>query len=191
MPDDAEIEVYFDSLAEMFSEYGITKDSGNVVDVRHILLVPEGGTTDDTGATTYSEEEWEACRLNAEDLLKTWKDGDATEASFAELANTYSADPGSNTNGGLYPEITPESAYVEPFLNWCMDPANVVGATGIVKTEFGYHIMFMSAAEPQWMYYAKSQYISDRTTELVETGVEKHPIEIENDKICLMELALV
>lgn len=37
----------------------------------------------------------------AQDILDEWKAGDATEDSFAALANEYSQDPGSNTTGGL------------------------------------------------------------------------------------------
>ena len=48
----------------------------------------------------------DAAKQKAEDLLAQWKAGDATEDSFAELANENSADSGSNTNGGLYSQST-------------------------------------------------------------------------------------
>lgn len=186
LPSEEELSTYFDGLSEMFSEYGITKESGPIVDVRHILFQPDGGTTSEDGTTTtYSEEEWAACLEAAEAVYKEWKEGEATEDSFAALANTHSADPGSNTNGGLYTQITSETTFVEPFLTWCMDANRKVGDTDIVKTEHGYHIMYFSASEPVWLYYAKSQYISDRTAELMETGAEKWPAEINHDKICL------
>jgi hypothetical protein len=37
-----------------------------------------------------------------------------------------------------------DSNYVENFLNWAMD-AHKDGDTGIVETEYGYHIMFYSS----------------------------------------------
>ena len=186
LPSDKELNTYFDENSEMFSEYGITKESGPMVDVRHILLQPDGGTANEDGTTTYSDAEWKACLEAAEAVYKEWKDGAATEASFAELANQHSTDPGSNTNGGLYSQITSETTFVEPFLSWCMDEDRKVGDTGIVQTDYGYHIMYFSASEPVWLYYAKSQYISDQTTGIMENALEKWTAEINNANVCLV-----
>lgn len=189
LPSDEELSTYFDGLAEMFAEYGVTKESGPIVNVRHILIQPEGGTVAEDGVTkTYSKKEWAACEDAAKAVYEEWKKGDATEASFAALANEHSMDPGSNTNGGLYTDITSETTFVEPFLNWCMDDKREIGDTGLVKTEHGYHIMYFSASEPVWLYHAKSQYISDRTTEMMESGAEKWPAEILSEKICLVAI---
>ena len=108
--------------------------------VRHILAAFEGGTTDDDGNTTYSDEEKAAAKAEAEALLEQWKSGDATEDSFAALANENS-DDGDGTTGGLYEDILPSSNYVENFLNWALE-ATTPGQTGIVETEYGYHVMY-------------------------------------------------
>ncbi len=108
--------------------------------VRHILVSFEGGTTDDDGNTTYSDEEKEAAKTSAEEILAQWKAGEATEESFAELANTVS-DDGDGTTGGLYEDIYPGSNYVENFLNWALDD-HKAGDTGIIETEYGYHVMY-------------------------------------------------
>lgn len=109
--------------------------------VRHILVSFEGGTTDDTtGTTTYSDEEKAAAKTEAEEILAEWKAGAATEDSFAELANTKS-DDGDGTTGGLYENISPDSNYVTNFLNWALDD-HQSGDTGIVETEYGYHVMY-------------------------------------------------
>ena len=113
-------------------------------DVRHILISFEGGTTDDKGNTTYSDAEKAAAKAKAEELLEQWKNGDATEDSFAALANEHSTDPGSNTTGGLYEDVYP-GQMVTNFNDWCFDEARKVGDTGIVETNYGYHIMFFSA----------------------------------------------
>ncbi len=44
----------------------------------------------------------EAAKAKAEELLEEWKNGDATEESFAELAGAWLEDGGSSLNGGLY-----------------------------------------------------------------------------------------
>lgn len=108
--------------------------------VRHILAAFEGGTTDDNGTTTYSDEEKAAAKEAAEALLEQWKSGDATEDSFAQLANTESAD-GDGTTGGLYEDIYP-GQMVDPFEDWCYDETRTPGDTGIVESEYGYHVMY-------------------------------------------------
>ena len=111
--------------------------------VRHILVSFEGGTTDENGTTTYSDEEKAAAKASAEELLEQWKNGDANEESFAALANENSTDPGSNTNGGLYEDVFP-GQMVEAFNDWCYDDSRKVGDTGIVETSYGYHVMYFS-----------------------------------------------
>ena len=108
---------------------------------RHILVSFEGGTTDSNGTTTYSDEEKAAAKDSAEELLSQWKNGDATEESFAALANEKSTDPGSNTTGGLYENIFP-GQMVESFDAWCYDESRQPGDTGIVETSYGYHVMY-------------------------------------------------
>ena len=118
-----------------------TDNSFPMVNVRHILVNFEGGTTDSTtGETTYTEDEKQAAWTKAEELLNTWKSGEATEESFAALANEHSGDTGSNTNGGLYEDVYP-GLMVEPFEDWCYDSHNA-GDTGLVETDFGVHIMY-------------------------------------------------
>ena len=112
--------------------------------VRHILAAFEGGTKDETtGLTTYSDEEKAAAKKEAEDLLAQWQAGDATEDSFAALANEKS-DDGNGTTGGLYEDIAPDSTFVEPFKNWALED-HKPGDTGIVETQYGYHVMYYVA----------------------------------------------
>ena len=108
---------------------------------RHILVSFEGGTTDESGSTVYSEEEKAAAKTAAEELLNEWKSGEATEDSFAALATERTDDTGSAQNGGLYQDIYP-GQMVEPFENWCYDEARTAGDTGIVETTYGYHVMY-------------------------------------------------
>lgn len=109
--------------------------------VRHILVAFEGGTTDSTtNVTTYSDEEKAAAKEEAEAILAEWKSGAATEDSFAELANAKS-DDGNGTTGGLYENITADSNFVVNFKNWALED-HKAGDTGIVETEYGYHVMY-------------------------------------------------
>jgi len=182
-----EMEAYYNSYPEYFDEYNITMQSGPIVDVRHILIQPEGANGTDTSACT--QEGWDASLAKAEELLQQWKDGDATEAQFAELAKKHSTDGGSSANGGLYQDITAETPFVEPFLLWCIDENRKVGDTGIVKTDYGYHIMYFCAGQELWQYYAKQWIVEDREIALLEKAVEDYPGEVVTDAICIREFA--
>ncbi len=126
--------------------FGSTYDNNYpLANVRHILVSYEGGTYDSTtGTTTYSDEEKAAAKEKAEELLATWQAGDATEDSFAELAKAESTDTGSVENGGLYEDVYP-GQMVTNFDAWCFEDGRKAGDTGIVESDYGYHVMFYSS----------------------------------------------
>ena len=111
--------------------------------VRHILVAPAHehaeGETHENGET-YSEEEMAAAKATAEEILASWKAGEATEEAFAALANEKSAD-GDGTTGGLYENVYP-GQMVTNFNDWCYDSGRKTGDTGIVESEYGYHVMY-------------------------------------------------
>ena len=190
-PTSQDLEDYYTNNQAMFEQYGIGKDSGNMVNVRHILVCPEGGVSDpDTQQVTFSEEEWNNCYAKAEAIYNDWKAGEASEESFALLANEKSEDGGSNTNGGLYTGITKDTNFVPPFLEWCMDETRGVGDTGIVKTDYGYHIMYFAYTQPQWQYYAATYFQSEYTSDKIEEGRAKWPMEVTYKNIVLAELEI-
>ena len=123
---------------------GSTDNKFPMVNVRHILIQPTHaeGETEDAHADgeTYSEEELSIARTTAENLLTQWKAGEATEDSFAALANEYSAD-GDGTTGGLYENVYP-GQMVAAFNDWCFDSSRKSGDTGIVETTYGIHVMY-------------------------------------------------
>lgn len=132
-------------------------------DVRHILVSYEGGTTDENGSTTYSDEEKNAAKEKAEAILKEWEEGEKTEDSFAALATEKSTDTGSTENGGLYEAIYP-GQMVTPFEDWCFDETRKEGDTGIVQTDYGYHVMYFSGDnETNYRDYMVKNALLDET----------------------------
>jgi len=124
---------------------GVNENLDQLVNVRHILIPFEGGTTDSTtGTVTYSDEEKAAAQAKAQELLDTFLAGEATEEAFAALANENSTDAGSNTNGGLYEDVYP-GQMVTNFNDWCFDNSRMSGDTGIVESSYGYHVMYFSS----------------------------------------------
>ncbi|MDD6024308.1 MAG: peptidylprolyl isomerase [Oscillospiraceae bacterium] len=141
---DEELSDYYDQNADMFTmNYGIEKSDVPDVSVRHILIQPETVEADENGEQDEAavEAAKEAAKEEAERIYAEWQSGEATEDSFAELATTYSTDPGSASMGGLYEDVYP-GQMVTTFNDWCFDESRQPGDTGIVETDFGYHIMY-------------------------------------------------
>ena len=113
----------------------------NTVNVRHILITPENDEDSDNDGTPdkASDAADAAAKEKAEKILADWKAGDATEDSFAALAKENSSD--NADDGGLYEDVY-KGQMVAEFEDWCYDPARKAGDTGIVKTTYGYHIMY-------------------------------------------------
>ncbi|MDO5444060.1 MAG: peptidylprolyl isomerase [Eubacteriales bacterium] len=155
--------------AEVFEQYP-------TVAVRHILVK---AVADEDG--TYTDEAKEEAKAKAEDILKEWEDGDATEESFAELAEQYSEDEGSNTNGGLYDDVM-EGQMVTEFNDFCFDEARKSGDTAIVYGESGsyagYHVMyFVGEGDPADNETGRSYILSERLNEWVAELAEKETVE--------------
>lgn len=141
------------------------------VAVRHILCQAE--TTDDEGnkldenkvADNFAE-----AKKKADAIYKEWKKGDKTEDSFAALAKEKTDDTGSAENGGLYEDINADSSLVPEFLNWSIDGSRKPGDTEIVKTDYGYHIMYFvsKTGEPKYMGDIRNEIGQTNSTEYIE-----------------------
>ncbi len=93
-------------------------------DVRHILFHTDNYTND----------------AKAQEVLAEFVAAGATEEEFARLAKEYSDDTTAE-DGGLIENVT-EGQMVEEFESWLYDEERAVGDYGIVKSDYGWHIMF-------------------------------------------------
>jgi hypothetical protein len=188
---DAEIDTYFDENEDMFTTYGIEKSNLPDVNVRHILVEPaEVETTEDEDSAQEAADEdaaWADALAEAQRILEEWQSGEATEDSFAELANTYSTDVGSNTNGGLYEDVYP-GQMVSAFNDWCFDETRQPGDTDIVETSYGYHIMYFVGFTDTyyWKDAAESQLRYDTYSAQLDTMVSAYTI-VTQDKLAILE----
>ncbi len=181
--DDSANEVYY--IIYITSPAAPDKETAGA-DVRHILVKADTTKEDAEGKTIdLSEKEIEAnfaaAKTEAEKILKEWKDGEATEDSFAALATEKTDDTGSAETGGLYEDITSTSSYVPEFLDWSLAD-HKVGDTGIIKTDYGYHIMYFVGADEteKWEKDVRSAIATEKytnyTTEIhdkVEADIKK------------------
>ena len=145
--------------------------------VRHILLNIDSSLTGDDLAAKEAE-----VLAQAQEILNTYKSGELTEEAFAALAVAHSQD-GNATDGGIY-ENVPLGKMVDEFENWIYDEARVVGDTDIIRTKYGYHIMYfvgdgLTPCEETALNTIKDQLYADATDALVE----KYPVTFNDDSI--------
>ena len=172
-------------LAEHEAEFaGVT---GKLVDVRHILLIPQGAVVATDGTVTCSEEGWNAAMKQARDLLNqyhtTWK-----EATFANIANKNSQDPGSRLNGGLYSGLR-QGQLEESLDTWCFDDARKKGDTEIIRSSLGVHVLYFSGSREVKYDQAEEAVITQMAGELVTNAKEKYPMTVDYSTIELAEVS--
>jgi len=97
---------------------------------RHILIAFKGSPAGE--GVTRSKEEAKKLADSIGAIVK------ATPAKFTEFLK-LSSDPNSAAQGGSLGWTTPETPFVPEFLTYLAN--NPKGATGVVETQFGYHII--------------------------------------------------
>ena len=186
-----EIEAWYEeNEATLKSDYGVTKELGDMVSVRHILITVEKSGKDQNDKAIATDEDWEKCKAEAQRILDEFNKGEKTESEFGELAEEHSEDGGSNENGGLYTGITKNTNFVEPFLNWCMDESREVGDTDLVKTDYGYHIMYFVEGKPAWEHYSRLCAVNDKCTETVDDWMEETVQEVDYTELVIGEFSI-
>lgn len=150
----------------------------NTVDVRHVLIQPEASTlsSEDEGYQADVDAKKAAAKARAEELYAQWQSGDATEETFADLARENSAD-GNAAEGGIYTEIY-QGQMVQSFNDWCFDASRQSGDSGIVETDYGFHIMyFVGQSTPYWKVQVRDNLVNADMNGWYETFTQDHAIE--------------
>lgn len=138
--------------------------------VRHILF------TEDTYGSA------EAALNQATTVRKEFSNGEQTAEAFGALAEKYSEDTGSSTNGGQYLNIR-KGQMVEAFEDWCFDEARTVGETGIVETDYGYHLMYFEGdGDIAWKAKATEAKRAEDYEALYETYESQYAVSF-SDKL--------
>ena len=137
----------------------VSRDNNDykTVNVRHILASVDA--SGDDGEST--DEDWDNCLTAITEAQTAWEESDMTEDTFASLAEEYSDDTGSSSNGGLYEDVY-KGEMVTEFNDWCFDENRQIGDTGLVQTDYGYHLMYFSGyGDEYWKSLADSAIRSD------------------------------
>lgn len=154
------------------------QDNDKSTDVRHILVkFPEtttkkaetvsGEDTSDVEETTLVSDKVKGeCKSEAQSILDTYNNyikenasGKADENYFAELASKLTDDTGSASNGGLLEGMRNDGQYVVEFEDWAFAEGaykgqkREPGVTGIIETEYGFHVMYFSNQDTNPLWY--------------------------------------
>ena len=77
---------------------------------------------------------------------------------------------------------------VQAFNDWLFDPSRKPGDTDIVETEYGYHIMYFSGSQENWMSNVESYILTERTVDMVKKAKERYPMDATYRKVVLGEI---
>ncbi len=134
---------------------------------RHILVTYKGNQAG--GAETRSKEQAKKLADSIGAVVK------ADPSKFAEFLK-YSSDPGSASQGGSVGWTTPATPFVPEYLSFLAN--NGKGATSVVETQYGYHIINIEDKKSGAMTYKVANLVktikaSDKTENEVYTKATK------------------
>lgn len=131
---------------------------------RHILIAFKGSPAGE--GVTRSKEQAKKLADSIGAIVKT-NPGKFTE--FLKLSN----DPNSAAQGGSLGWTTPETPFVPEFLKYLSE--NPKGATGVVETQFGYHIINIEDKKPGAMAYKVANLVKAiKPSDATEAEVNKN-----------------
>ena len=128
------------------------------------------------------ENDFQAAKKQAEDIMKT-----TTKDNFAAKAKEFSKDPGSANNGGSLGETADLSQLVPEFAN-AVKKSKAGDIVGPIKTQFGYHIIYIQSKDAKNENVAKVSHIlitptiSEASKQEVIKKVQTLKAEIESKK---------
>ncbi len=134
----------------------------NTVNMRQIYIEVED---------TEDEEAMEEAKTRAEEILQEWKDGEATEESFAALADEESD---LSVEGGLYEQMAKGEGDIT---DWLFDENRQPGDTAVLESSGGYHVVYyIGQDEPYWKVQVESAKRSEDYNNTYAELEEKYPV---------------
>ena len=181
-----DIEAFYEEQKDYLAQYDVVKGNGDVVvDVRHVLITVKQVTTKEEHI---EESDWEATRVAAQAYLDAWLADNPTEESFAEMAKELTADTASISTGGLYTNVK-KGQMAEEFDKWCFDASRQVGDYGLVRTDYGYHLMYFCGSEEYWHYASAANVPTWRANNSLIAEQAEMDLQFDYSKIVLWEPA--
>lgn len=147
------------------------------VTVRHILIAPE--VEEGSEAVKATDEQWAAAKSKADEVFNQWKANGGTEDAFSALTADNSDDSGSASSGGLIENAYP-SQMVNEFNYWIFDTARKKGDAAIVRTDYGYHLIYFVSVNqtPYWQTVAVESLKDDAMGEKLDGTLQDYEVKV-------------
>lgn len=153
-------------------------------DVRHILVKFDEKTDDEGNAVALTDAEVAKYRDDAQLILDEFKKNPTIE-NFAELTKKYTDDvdsEGKPNNDGLYENVADDGTYVEAFTKWAVNESRKPGDTGIVQTEYGFHVMYyVKANGDAWYETVKGAIFAEEYAKVTDDVINEIMKEMNFD----------
>lgn len=138
----------------------------NSVNVRHILF-----------SSPNFDSDYEALDKASAAFVK-WEDKGKTEEEFIRLAKELTDDNATKENGGLYENLK-KGETVEEFDEWCFDESRKEGDCDIVKTEYGYHLIYyVGQGIAEWKIEVYNDLLEKDYIATYEKSRKQYPVEV-------------
>lgn len=178
---DEDIEAYYDSHAEQYQASGIEKDETRAATVRHIL---KAFVADEEGNIT--DEEKAATQEVTQAIYDSWQKNGGTEEVFNQMAVANSDDTTAST-GGLLQDLLPGQT-VTSFNDWVFAEDREPGDSGMVESEYGWHIIyFVSHGEYYWRIAASSDYYYETLYGTIDQIVSGYEYKVDKSAITILQ----
>ncbi len=104
-----------------------------------------------------------------EEILDEWKNGAATEDSFAELCKKYTQDTSAAENGGLFEQVT-KTGMTEELSSWIFDSSRQAGDTVsiTITDDATYVLYYIGQDQPEWKISIKNTLVSQAMSQYIE-----------------------
>lgn len=103
-----------------------------------------------------------------DEILEEWKNGAATEDSFAELCKKYTQDTSAVENGGLFEQVT-KTGMTEELSSWIFDSSRQAGDTvAITVSDATYVLYYIGQDQPEWKINIKNTLVSQAMTQYID-----------------------
>ena len=99
------------------------------------------------------------------------------------------SDDSNSTEGGLYVDIS-KDVMVDEFEEWCLDENRKYGDHALIKTVYGYHLMFYVDGEDGWDRYCREGALAQKGTEFLEEVITTTEINVDYTKLVLTNIDL-
>ena len=110
---------------------------------------------------------------NGEAVLEEWKNGAATEDSFAEIADKYNNKELISAEGGFFDRLVTSSVPTE-LTEWLTDSSRAYGDTAVLApadndyNDYTYVLYYIGTDEPEWMMNIKNTLLNQTMSDYLE-----------------------